>query len=268
MGGAPMSSPPVLLDVEAGVAHLRLNRPDVANALNHELLRSLVDAIMRCHGDAGVRAVLLTGEGRNFCGGGDVRDFAARGEHLPDHLRTVTAYLQMAVSGLMRLEAPVVAAVQGHATGGGGFGLMCASDLVIAGASARFMLGATRVGMAPDAGLSVTLQRIVGLRRAMDIALTNPMLSAAEALDIGLVTRVVPDEDLVAEARELARSLADGPTRALAETKRLLWTGTGASVEDCLADEARTVAQLSGTADAREGLAAVIERRAAAYVGR
>lgn len=258
----------VLLDVEEGVAHLRLNRPDVSNALDLAMLKALADAVMRCHGDASVRAVLLTGEGRNFCGGGDVRDFASKGEELPDYLRVVTAYLQMAVGGLLQLQAPVVTLAQGWATGGGGFGLVCASDVVLAGASTRFMLGATRVGMAPDAGVSVTLPRLVGFRRAMEIALTNPAIDAESALAMGLVTRVVPDEQLAAEGRALARELAEGPTRALAETKRLLWTGLGSSVEACLADEARTVAALSGTADSREGLAAVIERRSPAYLGR
>src|SRR4029077_9181388 len=163
----------ILLDVDAatGVARLRLNRPHASNALDLATLKALHEAVVACHGDPGVRAVLLTGEGANFCGGGDVRDFAAKGEQLPDYLREATAYLQAAASGLIHLAAPVVTVVQGWATGGGGFGLVCASDLVLAGTSARFMLGATRVGMAPDAGLSVTLPRLVGHRRALDIAL-------------------------------------------------------------------------------------------------
>jgi len=263
-----IDSGPVLLDLDGAVARLRLNRPDASNALNLELLKALVDAIMRCQSDARARAVLLTGEGPNFCGGGDVKDFASRGEALPDYLRQATAYLGIAASGLIRLEKPVVTLVQGYATGGGGFGLVCASDVVLAAESSHFMLGATRVGMAPDAGVSVTLQRLVGLRKAMDIALTNPMLDAAQALEIGLVTRVVPDDALLDEGLALARKLADGPTRALAATKRLLWTGLGSSIEACLPDEARTVSELSGTEDAREGLAAVIERRKPEYKGR
>jgi 2-(1,2-epoxy-1,2-dihydrophenyl)acetyl-CoA isomerase len=263
-----MTVAPVLVDVDDGVARVRLNRPEASNAMNLELLKSLVEAIVRCHGDRSVRALLLTGEGRNFCAGGDVRDFAAKGEALPDYLRTVTAYLQMAVSALVQLQAPVVTLVQGHAAGGGGFGLVCASDFVLAGASSRFMLGATRVGMAPDAGVSVTLARLVGFRRAMDIVLNNPRLDAQTALDIGLISRVVGDDELTDEGLALARELASGPTRALAEAKRLLWNGLGSAVEACLADEARTVAQLSGTADAREGLAAVIERRVPVYTGR
>jgi 2-(1,2-epoxy-1,2-dihydrophenyl)acetyl-CoA isomerase len=114
----------------------------------------------------------------------------------------------------------------------------------------------------------VILQRLVGHRHAMEIALTNPVLSARQALDIGLITRVVPDDELLDQAATLAHELAAGPTLALAATKRLLWDGLGRSVEECLPDEARTVSELSGTADSREGLAAVIERRTPAFEGR
>jgi 2-(1,2-epoxy-1,2-dihydrophenyl)acetyl-CoA isomerase len=263
-----IDSGPVLLDLDGAVARIRLNRPEALNGLDVPLLRALYDAIMRCHGEPRARAVLLSGEGKSFCAGGDVKTFASKGEALPDYLREATSWLQISASALMRLNAPVVTVVQGFAAGGGGFGLVCASDIVIAGESAKFLLGATRVGMAPDAGVSVTLQRLVGHRRAMEIALTNPTLSAAEALDIGLITRVVPDEVLLDEGRALARELAEGPTLALAATKRLLWDGVGRSVEDCLPDESRTVSELSGTEDSREGLAAVIERREPRFHGR
>lgn len=258
---------PVLLDITDGIAHVRLNRPDVSNGMNVELLRALGEAIMVCRGEANVRAVLLTGAGKNFCAGGDVHTFASKGEKLPDYLRQATAYLQNAVAGLIRLEAPVIASVQGFAAGGGGFGLVCASDVVVAGASAKFLAGATRVGMAPDAGVSVTLPRLVGLRKATEILLTNPVISAAEALDFEIVTRVVPDDKLVDASLTLARELAAGAPKALAATKRLLWSGIGTSVEQCLPEEARTVSELSGTADAREGLAAVIERRKPKFTG-
>lgn len=259
---------PVLLDITDGIARLRLNRPDAANGMSAELLKALGDAIMLCHGAPDLRVVLLTGEGKNFCAGGDVRAFASKGEQLPDYIRQATAYLQNAVTGLLRLEAPVIASVQGFAAGGGGFGLVCASDLVIAGASAKFLAGATRVAMAPDAGVSVTLSRLVGLRRAMSILLTNPVIDAQEALDIGIVNKVVPDDKLAEESLALARELAAGAPKALAATKRLVWSGTGTSIEQCLSEEARTVSELSGMADAREGLAAVIERRAPKFTGR
>jgi 2-(1,2-epoxy-1,2-dihydrophenyl)acetyl-CoA isomerase len=258
---------PVLLDLADGIAHLRLNRPDAANGMNLELLRALYEAIMACHGEPDVRVLLLTGEGANFCAGGDVRAFAARGEALPDYIRPATACLQDAVLSLARLQAPVVVAVQGFAAGGGGFGLVCAADLVIAAASAKFLAGATRVAMAPDAGVSATLPRLVGLRKATEILLTNPVIGAAEALRLGLVNRVVPDAELGDAARALAEELAAGAPRALAATKRLLRSGLALGVEACLSEEARTVAELAGTADAREGLAAVIERREPRFTG-
>lgn len=258
----------VLVDFDEGVAHVRLNRPEASNGLDVPFLRSLYDALMVVHGDRRVRAVLVTGEGKNFCAGGDVKTFASKGERLPDYLREATTWLQNSASALMRLKAPVVAAVHGFAAGGGGFGLVCASDIVIAAESARFLLGATRVGMAPDAGGSVTLPKLVGLRKAMEIALLNPVIGASEGLAIGLVTRVVPDDELLDIGWSTARELAGGPTMALAATKRLLWDGIGSTVEARLPEEARTVSELSGTADAREGLAAVIERRSPTFTGR
>ena len=259
----------VLLDLtDDGVGRLRLNRPEAANGMNVPFLRALHDAIMRAHGEPRLRALLLSGEGPNFCAGGDVRTFASKGADLPDYLREATSWLQACTAGLLALQVPVITSVHGYAAGGGGFGLVCASDIVIAGESARFLAGATRVGMAPDAGTSVTLPLLVGLRKAMEIILTNPDLTAREALAIGLVTRVVPDDDLVAESTALAQSLAAGATRALGAAKRLVWSGLGGRVEAQLPEEARTVAELSGTADALEGLAAVIERRTPVFTGR
>ncbi|MCL4744566.1 MAG: enoyl-CoA hydratase/isomerase family protein [Burkholderiaceae bacterium] len=260
---------PVLLGLDAqGIARIRLNRPESSNAMDLDLLRALHEVVMRCHGDPRVRVVLLRGEGKNFCAGGDVRAFAAQGEALPQYLRQATAYLQIAASSLMRLDAPVIASVHGFAAGGGGLGLVCASDLVVAAESSRFLAGATRAGMAPDAGVSVSLSRIVGLRRAMDIVLTNRVIDAREALALGLVNRVVPDRDLDSASLDLARELARGAPQALAAGKRLLWNGVGLGVEAALPEEARTVAELSATADVKEGLAAVIERRPARFTGR
>jgi 2-(1,2-epoxy-1,2-dihydrophenyl)acetyl-CoA isomerase len=249
---------PVLLEIREGVAHVRLNRPDASNALNIELLDALHAALTDARG---ARALLLTGEGKNFCGGGDVKAFAAQGERLPEYIQEATARLNECARALITLEAPVVTAVQGWATGGGGVGLVCASDLVLAAESARFMLGATRVGMAPDAGGSVTLAHHIGLRRAMELALTNRVLGADEAHQLGLVTRVVPDDEVQTRARELAVELASGPTEALAATKRLIWDGIGINMDARLAEESRIVTKLSGTQDALDRLRAVIERR-------
>ncbi len=258
---------PVLLGYADHIATLTLNRPESSNGMNIAMMRAIHEAVMRCHGDPRVRVVHLRGAGPNFCSGGDVREFASKGEALGDFLRTVTAYLQIAVGALIRLNAVVVSEVQGYAAGGGGLGLICASDIVVAAKSARFMAGATRVGMAPDGGASVILPRLVGFRRAAEIVLTNRVVGAEEALAIGLINSVVPDEDLVRDARHLALKLASNAPRATAAAKRLLWSGIGLSVESCLPEEARTVAELSATADAREGLAAVLEKRAPVFTG-
>lgn len=258
---------PVLLSLDGHVARLTLNRPESSNGVSIALLEALHQAVMLCRGEPRIRAVLLSGAGKNFCAGGDVKEFASKGEALPDFLRRATALLQIAAGGLIHLDAPVVCAVQGFAAGGGGLGLVCASDLVVAARSAKFMAGATRVGMAPDAGATVVLPRLIGFRRAMDMVLTNRILTADEALELGLISRVVADEELEGAASALAQDLAQGAPKALAASKRLLWSGLGMGVDACFPEEARTVSELSGTADAREGLAAVIERRAPRFSG-
>lgn len=265
---ATAAAAPVLLDIEDGIATITLNRPEAANGVDVPLLQRLHAAALECHADPSVRVVVVCGAGRNFCAGGDVKSFASKGEGLPEYLREATAWLQIATSALINLKAPVIAQVQGFAAGGAGFGLVCAADLVVAADTARFFSGAVRVGMAPDAGTTVTLTRLVGLRRALDILLSNPTLSASEALDLGIISRVVPEADLAAQVQELAASLAVQPPLALAATKRLVWGGLGSGVEERLAEEARVVSELSGTADAREGLAAVIERRTPRFTGR
>ena len=263
-----LGSGPVLLDLTGeGVAQLRLNRPEAANAMNLPLLRALYDGLMRCDTDPRVRAVLITGEGRNFCAGGDVRSFAANSDNLPPHIREVTAWLNNSIALLTQLSAPVIAAVHGVAAGGGGFGLVCAADLVIAGESARFIGPGTRIGMTPDAGTTVTLPALVGFRKAMEIVLTNPTLSAADALGIGLLNRVVPDDALLPEALSLARQLAAGPQEAVAATKRLLREGAGRPLEARLAVESATITRVVANPDVREGLASVLERREPRFAG-
>lgn len=269
MSAALIADAPVLLDLEDdGVARIRFNRPEASNGMNVEFLQSLHEAIMRCNSEPAVRVVVLSGEGKHFCAGGDVKTFASKGAALPHYLREATGWLSMATSALIQLGPPVIAQVHGFAAGGGGFGLVCAADLVVAGESAKLFSGAVRVGMAPDAGSTVTLQAIVGIRQAMRILLTNPTLTAREALELGLVTEVVADEALAGRVDDLAAELAASAPLALAATKRLVWAGVGATVHERLPDEARTVSELSGTADSVEGLAAVIERRPPVFVGR
>ncbi len=268
------AGPEILIDGEVRllrsgpIIEIVLNRPAAANGMTVPFLTALYDAVMAVHGDPTVRVAILRGSGKHFCAGGDVKEFASRGDSLPNYLRQATSLLQNVSLGLIRLKVPVIASVHGFAAGGGGFGLVCASDFVIAGTSAKFLTGATRAGMAPDAGASVTLQRLVGFRSAMDLMLRNSVLSAAEALEMRIISRVVADEVLEQETRALANELAQGAPLALAATKRLLWNGIGANVETCLPEESRTVSELSGTRDAREALDAIIERRTPRFEGR
>lgn len=256
---------PVLLSFADHVATITLNRPEAANGMNIDFMKALHQAVMRCHREPGVRVVHVRGAGKNFCAGGDVREFAAKGEELGDFLREVTAWLQMAIGALIRLDAIVVTEVQGFAAGGGGLGLVCASDIVIAGEGAKFLAGATRVGMAPDAGGSVILPHLVGFRRASEIILSNRIVDATEAAQIGLITKVVPDAALAEETAKAAAFYAAGAPLALSAAKRLLWNAL--DVERALPEEARTVSTLSATADSREGLAAVIEKRKPVFKG-
>lgn len=258
----------VLLSIQDRIAHIRLNRPEAANGMSVDLLRDFYDAVMVVHGAEDVRAVVISGAGKNFCAGGDIQAFFSKGPALPAYIRQATAYLQDAMQALMRLDAPVIAAVQGYATGGGGFGMVCAVDLVIATEGAKFLAGATKVGMAPDAGTSATLPGIVGQRKAAEILLLNPTMSAAEAAGLGIVNQVVAEADLMEAAMDVARTLADGPPMAQAAVKRLVRNHATQPVEACFTEEARTVAELSGTADALEGLASMIERRPPAFKGR
>ena len=262
-----VSEGPALLELQGEVALLTLNRPDSANGLNMEMLEGIRTCLRSCL-DPRVRAVLLSGRGANFCAGGDVHAFAAEGAGLPQYIRRATGLLQEVIAALIHLDAPVIAAVHGYAAGGGGLGLVCACDLVFAAKSAKFLAGATRVGMAPDAGLSVTLPRLVGVRKAAEFLLTNSTWTADEALTHGLINGIVPDISLAGAALTHARKLSGGAPLALAATKRLLWTGIGLGVEAAMPEESRTVAELCRSADVHEGLAAVIGKRAARFEGR
>ena len=259
---------PALLALHGHVALLTLNRPEAANGLDIEMLEALRRVLQRCIGEPRARVVLLSGRGANFCAGGDVRAFAAQGAALPAYIRRATALLQEVIAALIHLDAPVVGAVHGYAAGGGGLGLVCACDIVFAADSAKFLAGATRVGMAPDAGLSVTLPRLVGARRTAEFLLTNCTWDAGEALAHGLVNHVVPAASLAEASRAYAEQLGDGAPLALAATKRLLWAGVGLGVEAAMPEESRTVAELCRSADVHEGLAAVIAKRSARFMGR
>jgi 2-(1,2-epoxy-1,2-dihydrophenyl)acetyl-CoA isomerase len=254
----------IVFELRDGVAHLTLNRPDAANAINLELSQELYDAMLRCDEDRAVRAVLIAGSGKMFCAGGDLKAFVARKDDLPAHLKLLTHYIHGAVSLMAHMDAPVIAAVNGTVAGGG-LGLVFGADLVIAAESARFTMAYTRAGLSPDASTSFFLPRLVGLRRALDLTLTNRVLSAREAMEWGIVNRVVPDAELAAAAGGLAREMADGATTAFGAAKRLLRDSFTDSLETHMQAEARTIADRSRNPEAREGISAFLEKRPPRY---
>lgn len=256
----------LLFEVRDHVAHITLNRPQAANTLNVEMGMDLMRAALRCEEDRSVRAVLLSGSGAAFCAGGDLKAFHAHLDGLPAHIKEVVTYLHTALSHLTRMNAPVVTAVHGFAAGAG-LSLACASDLVVAGESARFTMAYTRAGLTPDGSATHFLPRVVGLNRALDLALTNRTLSAREAMEWGIVSRVVPDAEVHAQAEELAIQLAAGPTRAFGNVKRLMRTGWTETLETQMAYEADSIAEMTRLADGREGVTAFVEKRAPHFTG-
>ena len=245
-----------------GVATLTLNRPEAFNALNLALGRDLFDAVLEVDDDPGVRAVVVTGAGKAFCAGGDVKDFADNLERIGALIKELTTYLHGAVSRLCRTDKPVIMAVNGVAAGGG-MSLSLAGDLVLASESARFTMAYSRIAAPPDGSSSYYLPRLVGLRRAMELYFTNRLLTAREAHDWGLVTRVVPDGELAAAAQALGRELAQGPTKAFGTAKRLFHQSTWESLETQMELEAQAIAASGRTDDFRAGVTAFANKQPA-----
>ena len=257
----------ILLEVRDAVAYLTLNRPDAANTIQREICRELMEATILIDEDPDVRAVVLGGKGKMFSGGGDLKTFSGQGERLPAYAKEVTTYLHAAVSRLTRMDAPVVAAV--HATAAGaGMSLVCACDFVIAAKSAKFTMAYTKAGLTPDGSSTYFLPRIVGLRRALELSLTNRMLSADEAADLGIVTRVVPDAEVHEAAGAFARDLANGATRAYGLTKRLMHQSFVETLETQMELESRAIADIMRTDDAKEGVDAFVTKRTPKFRGR
>lgn len=257
----------LLFDVRDHVAHITLNRPEAANSINEEMGKDLMHAALRCDEDPEIRAVLISGAGKIFSGGGDLKAFSAKGDQLPYYVKEITTYLHAAMSRLTRMDAPVVAAVHG-AVAGAGMSIAIACDIVVVAETTRFMVAYTRAGLTPDGSATYFLPRIVGLKRALELTLTNRMFSAQEALQWGLVTRVVPDNELLAQARAIAVQLAAGPTRAYGVSKRLLHSGWTETLETQMENESQAIANSARTADAREGITAFLEKRPPKYKGK
>ncbi|MEU0627165.1 enoyl-CoA hydratase-related protein [Streptomyces sp. NPDC005989] len=257
----------VLHATDNGVSWITLNRPEAMNAVTWEQRERVIGLLAEASADPAVRAVVLTATGRGFCAGADLRGAPATGERVPgDVARTIRLGAQRLIAAVLDCEKPVIAAVNGTAAGIGAH-LAFACDLVLAAGSAKFIEVFVRRGLVPDGGGAYLLPRLIGPQRAKELMFFGDSLPAAEAERLGLVNRVVPDEELAATAREWAQRLAEGPTRSIALTKQLVNASLDADRSTAFAAEAMAQEINMTTQDANEGVASFVERRAPKYRG-
>jgi 2-(1,2-epoxy-1,2-dihydrophenyl)acetyl-CoA isomerase len=252
--------------VSDGVAHVRFARPEGANAVNPAFARDLRDLMLEIEFAPEVKAVSVTAEGKVFCAGGDLKEFHAAGDGLPKLASGMLTDFHAAIYKMNRLPKPFVAGVKG-AAGGAGLSLVSAFDLVVCGRSTKFTMAYTRAGVTPDGTSSYFLARHIGLRRMLDLTLTNRVLSAEEAEAWGLVNRVVADEDVDSATAELAGQLASGPAWALGHAKQVIYAGYESPLEQAGELEGVTIAAAMATNDGREGIAAFVEKRTPDFDG-
>ncbi|MHB0772977.1 enoyl-CoA hydratase/isomerase family protein [Bradyrhizobium sp. 1.29L] len=254
-------SGPVEFSCAEKVATLTLSRPDHGNTIDPAMALALLQAAERCDDDDDIRCVILTGRGKLFCGGGDVGAFAAAGADVSAFLQGLAGTLHAAILRLMRMRKPLITLVNGPAAGAG-MSLAMIGDFALAARSAHFSAAYTALGLSPDGGMSWLLPRMVGLRRAQEIILSNRRVSSDEAERIGIVTRIVDGEQLLAAAGvELAAKLAGEPVSALGAARRLLLESFDSTLETQLEREMCSIAALGGSEESRRRVAAFAARR-------
>jgi 2-(1,2-epoxy-1,2-dihydrophenyl)acetyl-CoA isomerase len=246
------------------VALLTLDQPETLNAMTPDLLEDLTDSIREMAGDLQVRALVLTGAGRGFCSGQNLKEFRAISY---DMVASVMRHYWPALQAMRECRVPVVVAVNGVAAGGG-FSLAMAGDMIVAARSASFIQVFSRIGLVPDLGSSWLLPRLVGRQRALDLMFLNEPLSAEKARDWGLVREVFDDATMLEGAMKLASRLAEGPTRALVATRQLLEESEHSSFAAHFRREIEVQANIREGEDALEGRKAFAEKRAPRFAGR
>src|ERR1700680_1151136 len=259
----PATAPDLLQSVAGGVLTLTLNRPEVLTATTPPLLDELTDSLRAAAAGNTVRAVIITGAGRGFCSGQDLR--AAAGDRGLDVAAILRDHYAPAIRAIRSMDQPVIAAVNGVAAGAG-FSLALACDLRIAAQSATFVQAFVRIGLIPDLASTYFLPRLIGPARAAELTMLGETVDSARALELGIVNRVVPDAELAAAASELAVRLARGP-RSIGLTKRALEVSGQNDLEAQLAVEEHLQAEAVGTRDFAEGIAAFLEKRPATFTG-
>ncbi|HYS38395.1 MAG TPA: enoyl-CoA hydratase-related protein [Pseudonocardiaceae bacterium] len=261
-------APVLLITDDGGVRTLTLNRPAAYNSLTTELKTDLLAALHAAAADPSVRAVVLTGAGKAFCAGQDLKEHVAllaSGDPAP--LRTVDEHYNPITLAIARMPKPVIAAVNGMAAGAGA-SFAYAADLRIAGASAKFLMAFANIGLSADSGGSWTLPRLIGYGRAMEMMLLATPVDAERALAIGMVNQVVPDEDVVKVAHELAGRMAVGPTTAYARIKTAMLVAAGTDLDDALAEESAGQAAAGATEDHKAAVEAFVAKQPPTFIGR
>lgn len=251
---------PLRLSCQEGVARITLSRPAQGNVIDLAMAKALLSAAIDCDSDSSLKCVILSAEGKLFSGGGDVRSFAAAGAEAPRLIKSITAHLHAAIATLARMNKPLVTVIAGPAAGAG-LSLAVLGDIAIASRAARFSLAYAAVGLSPDGGASWLLPRLIGLRRAQELALTNVQLTADEAAELGLITRAVEAAELEGEVEKLVAQLQTAATAALGRTRQLLLASFQSTFETQMDMEATAISELMRTTDAREGVAAFLEKR-------
>ena len=248
----------ITLEQSGPITRITLNRPDAANGMNHTMTRELADAAKRCDTDA-TKVVVLTGSGRFFCAGGDLKSFA-NAPNRGQHIKGVADDLHRAISTFARMDAVLITTVNGTAAGAG-FSIAVTGDIVLAAESATFTMTYTRVGLSPDGSSSYFLPRLIGITKTKELMLTNRTLSAQEASQWGLVTEVLPDDQLAARADELADQMASTASGSNGAVKALMLSTFSSGLEVQMEFESRVIADRAESADGREGVDAFMAKR-------
>ena len=256
----------ILLAVEAGVATIAFNRPEVFNAMDGDMMIQFRAAAELVAKDPAVRAVVLRGEGKSFLAGGDVGLFHRHIRELPELIVRWGRELHFGLLALRRAPKPVLAGVHG-AVAGAGFSVMCVADLAVSADDARFSLAYANLGTSPDGGSTHFLPRLVGYKKAMELTLLPELFDAAAAQRLGLVNWVVPAAELSAQTQRIAVKLAQGPTHAYGEAKRLINQSLERSLETQMEEELQAFARCALTSDLAEGVAAFVEKRKPQFKG-